>query len=206
MCYTEIKHLWGPNVLVQTPIVLHSFNPAVPEVCWRRTGDRGMLAHIFWFWPQDQGFWNIVQNVLELVLEVSLPHDPLHYLLSISKSYKKLSAHILTAARRLIPHYWKSTETSSQSQLILVIAEVGVMEYLTALLRDSIKFFHKIWNFWDKLTNAHAWKSPSVSYYLTKQKISWIMSQEKISNTILDTLEKFKHIWDPWARRIGVSL
>lgn len=58
-----------------------------------------------------------------------------------------------------------------------------------------------------KITMAGVWKSPSVSFFATKQKILWIMTQERISNTILNsTMEKFKCIGDPWARYIGVSL
>lgn len=57
-----------------------------------------------------------------------------------------------------------------------------------------------------KMTIARVWKSPSVSYRLTKQKISLIVSQEKIFNTILDTAEKFKLTWEPSASHFGVSL
>lgn len=32
------------------------------------------------------------------------------------------------------------------------------------------------------------------------------MSQEKISNTILDTIDKFKLTWEPWATHIGNTL
>lgn len=48
-----------------------------------------------------------------------------------------------------------------------------------------------------KLTIARAWKFPKVSMHLTKQKVTWIMFQERTSNTILDKTEKFKRIWEP---------
>lgn len=35
-----------------------------------------------------------------------------------------------------------------------------------------------------KLTIARAWKSPKASMHLTKQKVTWIMLQERTSNTI----------------------
>lgn len=57
-----------------------------------------------------------------------------------------------------------------------------------------------------KLTIARAWKSPKVSFYLTKYKVSWIMYKEKISNIILDKIEKCKWTWELWAHYIGVSL
>lgn len=56
------------------------------------------------------------------------------------------------------------------------------------------------------MTITRSWKSPTVSFRLAKQKITWIMMQEKISNTILDTLDKFKIIWEPWASQVGISL
>lgn len=57
-----------------------------------------------------------------------------------------------------------------------------------------------------KITIGHAWKSPSVSFQLAKQKITWIMIQEKTSSIILDKSESFKCIWEPWAQYIGTSL
>lgn len=55
-----------------------------------------------------------------------------------------------------------------------------------------------------KITLAHAWKKPSVSLRQAKQKISWIMTQEKVSSSILDTSDKFRLIWEPWARFLGL--
>lgn len=57
-----------------------------------------------------------------------------------------------------------------------------------------------------KISIARAWKFRSVSFHLTKQNISWIMYQEKTSNTILNKFKTFKCIWEPWPHHIGISL
>lgn len=54
-----------------------------------------------------------------------------------------------------------------------------------------------------KITLAYAWKKPSVSLRQAKQKISWIMTQE-VASRILDTSDKFRPIWEPWARFLGI--
>ena len=57
-----------------------------------------------------------------------------------------------------------------------------------------------------KTTLAGAWKQPTVSVSAAKRKISWIMNQEKMISSILNTTNLFEAIWEPWARHIGISL
>lgn len=57
-----------------------------------------------------------------------------------------------------------------------------------------------------KITIASAWKKPSVSLWEVKNKISWIMSQEKIVAKLQDKVQLFESTWKPWARYIKVPL
>lgn len=57
-----------------------------------------------------------------------------------------------------------------------------------------------------KLTLGKSWKKPTVSVFLAKRKISWIMAQEKIAGILLDRTKKFETIWEPWATFINVPL
>lgn len=57
-----------------------------------------------------------------------------------------------------------------------------------------------------KTTIAKAWKQPTVSFQAAKRKISWIMSQEKLVSTMMDTTKSFEATWEPWARHLGIPL
>ena len=57
-----------------------------------------------------------------------------------------------------------------------------------------------------KLTIAKAWKSSTVSFTLLKRKISWIMTQEKLASSLLNTSQKFEITWEPWAKYTNTSL
>ena len=57
-----------------------------------------------------------------------------------------------------------------------------------------------------KTTLAGAWKQPRVSIMAAKKKISWVMTQEKLVSSILNTSQLFEAIWEPWAKYVGVSL
>lgn len=57
-----------------------------------------------------------------------------------------------------------------------------------------------------KLSIAKAWKCPKVSIQAAKRKMSWIMSQEKLASSLLDSSEQFQETWDPWATYEGLHL
>lgn len=57
-----------------------------------------------------------------------------------------------------------------------------------------------------KLTIAKALKQPRVSFLAAKPKISWIMSQEKLTSVLLDTKDQFESTWEPWAHHMGILL
>lgn len=56
-----------------------------------------------------------------------------------------------------------------------------------------------------KITLARSWKRPKVSITAAKRKISWIMFQEKMMSSILDTFSQFREVWDPWATYMGIG-
>lgn len=56
-----------------------------------------------------------------------------------------------------------------------------------------------------KLSIAKAWKQGRVAWRAIKNKISWIMTQEKLISVLLDRVQQFEKTWEPWANYIGVS-
>lgn len=49
-----------------------------------------------------------------------------------------------------------------------------------------------------KLIIAKSWKSPSLSFEAVKQKIQWILINEKLTAILNDTHPRFLKIWQPW--------
>ncbi|OCT91637.1 hypothetical protein XELAEV_18014697mg [Xenopus laevis] len=49
-----------------------------------------------------------------------------------------------------------------------------------------------------KKTIAGAWRTKQLSIDITKRKIDWIMSQEKLTSILLDSHGKFVLAWTPW--------
>lgn len=57
-----------------------------------------------------------------------------------------------------------------------------------------------------RITIARNWKGHTVPLAEMKRKISWIMAQEKMVSKLLDKTHKFKSIWEPWAKYMGIPL
>lgn len=94
-------------------------------------------------------------SLLQRLLEVPLPLDPIHYLLGlpfpgIGKLSNKLVSYILLAAKRTIQMHWLTSTPPCQTQLLHAVSEIRRIEYMTALVDDAIIRFNKIWDPWDK--------------------------------------------------------
>ena len=86
----------------RTPVLLHKFFPATPDLCWRCRADRGTLLHIFWSCPGLSRFWRVIREVAQKFTARTIPDDPAFFLLHVStvpeKTYKKsVIRHLLDA-------------------------------------------------------------------------------------------------------------
>lgn len=89
------------------------------------------------------------------------------------------------------------------------ILKIPSIALLNANLPKTPKHTRKLIHFillGAKLTIAKDWKEPKVSVKAATCKISWIMSQEKLSSILHNTKAKFEVIWEPWAKYMGISL
>lgn len=135
---TKILMFW-----YKTPEVLHKYDPSIPAHCWYCGTDVGSLFHIFWQCSMIQPFWHEVMLLIQRMADVSLPLDPLYYLLGlpfsgIAKKDNRLISYILLAAKRLIPLCWLSDTTPPWSRFLQLVAEIRKMEYLMASVHDTI--------------------------------------------------------------------
>lgn len=121
----------------RTPERIHHINPSLSSRCWRCCTETGSHFHIFWTCSLIQAFWLEVMQTLQNVTDLTLPLDPIHYLLGlpcpgIPKPTIRLISYILLAAKRAIPMCWLSTTPPSHLQFLQIIAEIRKMEFLTA--------------------------------------------------------------------------
>ena len=120
------------------------------NLCWRCQKEEGTLLHIFWNCERVKDFWKMISEVIEEITEMSLGEDPATYLLldipiSIEKYKKSLVRHLLVTARACIPALWKSTCPPGRPQWMAKIAEMQLMENLTAALREQEEEVREIW-------------------------------------------------------------
>lgn len=118
----------------------------------------------------------------------------------------------------MIHIWWECPKIRSfWTKIFQIISKVTALTVprspLTALLNHQIpgapKYKHKLIFFillGAKLTLAKAWKLPKVSVIAAKRKISWIMAQEKMVSSMLDTSVRFEKTWEPWAKYVGVGV
>lgn len=105
--------------------------------------------------------------------------------------------------------YWKKIFCMMGSLLNIRIAPDPTIALLNHTILNLPKSSQKLAFFillGAKITLAKAWKRRTVSFQCCKRKVTWIMSQEKIVAKLLDTVEKFNIIWEPWARYCNISL
>lgn len=89
----------------KTPEVIHKYDSSISAKCWCCGTGVGSLFHIFWQCPMIQPLWHEVMILIQKVVDVSLPLDPLHYLLGlpfsgITKKGSRLISYTLLAAKR----------------------------------------------------------------------------------------------------------
>lgn len=147
----------------KTPEILHRYDPKTPRVCWRCRGDIESHFHIFWDCPLIHPFWMAIQTFIQDLFSVSLPLDPVHFLLGLpipglSKCAKKLATFIILAAKRAIPLRWLSPSQPSLSPVLQTLEQICRMERLTAIVHDTLPQFSKIWDLWD-----HSDLNPGIS-------------------------------------------
>lgn len=117
-------------------------------------------------------------------------------------------AHIWWECPRIRP-FWKTMFNLIQNVTDVQVPRTPDVALLNATIPRAHKPNHKLIHFillGAKLTIANAWKQPRVSFMAAKRKISWIMSQEKLTSVLLDSKVQFKTTWEPWAHHMGIAL
>lgn len=94
---------------------IHKWFPMLSNLCWRCGEAEGSACHIWWDCDPIRPFWQKVCETIKQITETSITLMAACCLLSISKGTMKrykssLTRFLLTAAKVLIPRYWKTTK------------------------------------------------------------------------------------------------
>lgn len=99
------------------PMSLHHIYPDASDICCRCHSAKGSLLHFWWECPQIYEFLDWIMQLYTTVtrgIASNMPHTTLLSILPGSFKHIKrgLLKHWLTAARSVILHYWRSTQSS----------------------------------------------------------------------------------------------
>lgn len=134
----------------RTPLKTFLSKSSVCDKCWRGCGFVGDQTHIFWDCVYIQQYWMDVKNIIQNILSVNLPMDPLIFLLDIFPDGFSYEQHfllhlLLMTARKMITIHWLKPETPTAAQWLLKTRHVYTMERITAQLQLKVPTFEKKW-------------------------------------------------------------
>lgn len=135
------------------PTRLHRMFPEVSDRCWRGCADAGSFLHIWWSCPKLSCIWQEIAALLSRLFNTTISPDPKYFLLPLSypdltRHQNKLFRHVISAMTCQIATDWKLPSPSPMQAVLNRIWYVFKMEYMTAIIRNSAKSFHKVWTPW----------------------------------------------------------
>lgn len=134
------------------PERIATFVPGASPRCFRGCNTNGTMFHTWWTCPKVRRFWIRTYNLIYSLTQVNLIKSPMHALLGrpvegASKSMRRLIAFIFMAARISIAKSWKSCSVPFYL-LKAKLSWIMVNERLSAILKDKLTEFNKIWEPW----------------------------------------------------------
>lgn len=141
----------------RVPAAIARIYPSVSDRCWRGCDQKGTLLHVWWECPVIRSFWMEVQTTIKNALQIEIPFSPEHFLLhlpTLPLSHYKKSAlpHLLNAAKRLIPLYWKRPQVPTLKEWLQKVDDIREAEEWVARCKDRSERFDGIWAQWRRFT------------------------------------------------------
>lgn len=138
----------------RTPVQLAQIYPNADIRCWRGCKDRGTYLHIWWTCPKIKVFWEEIAPWIKRMSNKCIELTPIHFLfhgtIGSTRSYKNsLTPHLLNAAKRLIPRYWKQATCPTLGEWKREVEEMMEAERWVYKTRNKQDRFEKIWAKWE---------------------------------------------------------
>lgn len=123
-------------------------------LCFQGCGHKGTMYHILWQCPKVRCFWIRVYNFIYTLTQVNLGKSQRQALLgcrveSASIPQRRLNAFIFILAKIIIAKCWKLAVLPFE-QLKHKHSWIMINEHMSAILKDKMRMFEKVWDPWVK--------------------------------------------------------
>lgn len=146
-----LQYKWLMRIYI-TPVLLHKYNENIPDTCLRCRDQKATLYHCIWECKGIQNFWKCMKEIIENILEVSIPMSPLIFLFHLYPKeikLKKMEQMFLNIcilqAKRLISLNWKSICALTIGCWLKEIVTNMKMEKITCMIRNRYIIFDRVW-------------------------------------------------------------
>lgn len=163
-CYAQEKNFKLMSRWYRDPSSLRRIFPSTPANCWRCGLAEGTYEHIWWECSRIQPFWSQVFTVYNTIYNASLLPSPEVALLSvlpgsIASQKKSLLCFLLSAAKQLIPLFYKWDIPPSLALWVSTVNDMMWMEEMLAMDNDFFKLFKGMRYVWIDFSTSDAFKA-----------------------------------------------
>lgn len=143
----------------QTPLKTYNIKSTPTDKCWRNCGKVGDHTHIFWDCPKIAMYWEDIKKIIEDLLKIDIPRDPLLFVLDqypndlLTNDQSYMLHYLLMVARKIITINWLKPQSPTVAQWTQKLQHIYTMECLTAQLQFKMDVFLRRWSHVTNLFN-----------------------------------------------------
>lgn len=140
------------------------YSPSVPSSCWRYGSEDGSYLHIWWDCSSIHSLWSQVFSIYSSLYDQPLQPSPEIALLSmlpgsITSQKRSLLRFFLSAARQIIPLFWKTTTRPPLALWVSAVNDIMRMEEMIAMDNDTFDKFKTLWLIWIEYSTSNSLKT-----------------------------------------------
>lgn len=159
--YAQEKNYKVLSRWYRDPMTLHKMFPTASKACWRCGDPLGTYVHVWWECPNVTPFWDKIFTIYNDLYDLNLSPSPEIALLALLRGPRKkyrslLLCYFLSAARQMVPLYWKQNKTPQISTWISCMNNIVSAEELLARDSDTTDPFITQWSIWSYFIHTKA--------------------------------------------------
>lgn len=139
----------------RTPVKMAQISSEANDKCWRGCGQRGTFLHLWWTCPIIKRFWELVAPWIKKMMTEHIEFGPIQYLFHgmtgpIKKYRESITPHLLNAAKKLIPKYWRQDRIPSVIEWRNEVNIIKEAERWVHVVKNQRKKFETTWANWEQ--------------------------------------------------------
>lgn len=150
----KLSQLFILHRAYRTPIQLHGWGRRDSPLCPKCKVHQGDFIHLLWRCPKLHWYWAEVSQCISRLAQVTVPLNPLAYLLGAidEEMYLRgmyyMITRLLYLARKFIARYWMASTVLTRKQWITYVNSFLLREWLAYSCRKAARKFDLIWQPW----------------------------------------------------------